>query len=106
MNPHPHAVVIKAWADGAEIQWRERHNGSEWKSFNNKALPNWHATDCDFRVKPPPEVVRFRVALMRHITPGTGYFTGTANAQGSHEALMADSNFVRWLTDWQEVEAP
>lgn len=51
---HPHAELIKAWADGAEIQV-ERED--EWEDIAN---PSW--TKCaNYRIKPEPktDIVRF-----------------------------------------------
>lgn len=47
MKPHPHQALIKAWADGAEIEYmhRTRH---EWMPV---ASPNW-GVDQSYRVKP------------------------------------------------------
>ncbi len=45
-KPHKHAEVIKAWADGAVIQW-QKENG-DWVRIEN---PGWHDTRR-YRVKP------------------------------------------------------
>lgn len=45
-KPHVHAEVIKAWADGAEIE-AEFPNGT-WSVVTN---PSWFK-DCNYRVKP------------------------------------------------------
>ena len=51
MNPHKHADIIKAWADGAEIQWRE--SDSIWRDIK---FPEWRKS-AEYRVKPEPAVV-------------------------------------------------
>jgi len=43
--PHKHAELIKAWADGAEIQY---FNNKEWV---DKKSPNWWE-DNTYRIKP------------------------------------------------------
>ena len=53
-TPHKHAEIIKAWADGAEIQlW----SNSTWADIE---LPAW-GTDVSYRIKPtkkkPEEVL-------------------------------------------------
>lgn len=48
MKPHKHAEVIKAWADGAEIEVRTQ-NG--WKPVST---PAWDS-DFVYRVKPERE---------------------------------------------------
>jgi hypothetical protein len=55
MKPHKHADLIKAWADGAEIQVKNHLN--EWQdSFD----PRW-MTSIEYRIKPQPkpDVVQF-----------------------------------------------
>lgn len=51
MKPHKHAELIKAWADGAEIQWRWGHINDEWETTTS---PHWQS-DCEFRIKPQPK---------------------------------------------------
>ena len=52
MKPHKHANLIKAWADGAEIEcWFNDH----WEF---RAYPSW-TPHLDYRLKPPSDVVRF-----------------------------------------------
>lgn len=48
-QPHKHAEVIKAWADGADIEFSG--DGSTWVKVEN---PRWDL-DCEYRVKPEPE---------------------------------------------------
>jgi hypothetical protein len=46
MKPHKHAELIKAWADGAEIQYN--HWGSAWK---DSISPTWDK-NFQYRIKP------------------------------------------------------
>jgi hypothetical protein len=55
-KPHKHADLIKAWADGAEIEYRVKDGKlgwSNWKSFQDLERfltdPWW-----DYRIKPEP----------------------------------------------------
>ena len=52
-KPHKHAEVIKAWADGAQIQFRLVPD-DEWEDIHD---PTW-VSDVEYRVK-PANVVRF-----------------------------------------------
>lgn len=48
MKPHKHAEVIKAWADGAEIEYKDL--GGRWREVIN---PCWNSY-TKYRVKPRP----------------------------------------------------
>ena len=50
-TPHKHAEVIKAWADGEQIQYRDRPD-ADWKNCH----PSW-ALDYEYRVKPEPLII-------------------------------------------------
>lgn len=47
MKPHKHAELIKAWADGAEIE--ELNNGIWFNSY-----PIWNE-NIEYRIKPEPK---------------------------------------------------
>ena len=54
MKPHKHAEVIKAWADGASIEYFDSDDG-EWVTL--PTLFFW-SEDCQYRIKPAePEKV-------------------------------------------------
>lgn len=49
MKPHKHAELIKAWADGAEIEYRDRQN--PWGSL--PPYGDWDdRPDFEYRIKP------------------------------------------------------
>ena len=50
MKPHKHAEIIKAWADGAEIECKPS-SGDTWTVTN----PTWSHL-YDYRIKPPLEL--------------------------------------------------
>jgi len=49
MKPHKHAELIKAWADGAEIEQKTPHG--VWENFDNKWTETWY----EYRIKPEPK---------------------------------------------------
>ena len=55
MKPHKHAELIKAWADGAEIEYRI-YSVDSWTDWKDCVEPTW-ITDWDFeyRIKPEPK---------------------------------------------------
>lgn len=57
-QPHKHAALIKAWADGAEIEYL-----SIDKMWYRASTPSWDA-NYTFRIKPEPkpDVVRYGLA--------------------------------------------
>lgn len=59
-KPHKHAEVIKAWADGAEIECRCPVNNSGWLPTN---APSWFE-DYEYRVKPQPKKYKAWVWLV------------------------------------------
>lgn len=54
-TPHKHAELIKAWADGAKIQWLRP--GDVWE--DNIGTPGWHINHT-YRIKPEPKKVQLR----------------------------------------------
>lgn len=56
-KPHKHAEVIKAWADGATIQFFS-HSSNSWVQCGD--APAWY-DDWKYRIKPEPkpDVVAF-----------------------------------------------
>jgi hypothetical protein len=59
MKPHKHAELIKAWADGAEIQYKPIDG--VWVTEE----PLW-CEEYEYRIKPEskPDVVRYTQAFM------------------------------------------
>ncbi len=58
-KPHVHAELIKAWADGAEI---EIYDDGTWKKAWNL---NWYEA-CVYRIKPEPKPdVSFRLIVRK-----------------------------------------
>lgn len=57
MKPHPHAELIKAWADGAEIEYRAKLAQDIWCPMTQAC---WDLDWVEFRIKPEPkpDVVR------------------------------------------------
>ena len=57
MKPHKHAELIKAWADGAEIEYRDRCSNIQVNAWS--PLPpqgDWDEhPDFEYRIKPEPK---------------------------------------------------
>jgi len=101
MKPHKHAEVIKAWADGAQIQQRYPDEDS-WRDCNTseELTPHFGICNLEFRIK--PKVIRYRLALMTEI--GGEYWISIYQSTAGRSSADPLSSFVKWLGDWQEVE--
>lgn len=56
-TPHKHAEVIKAWADGATIQYQNLKvmQQDQWVEYGGNR-PQWHEEkEWNYRIKPPRE---------------------------------------------------
>lgn len=95
-TPHMHAEQIKAWVDGAEIQY---HDGFGWCDVTG---PSWRV-DLDYRVKPIPlRTKRYR----RWISQQMHDYIVTTLSEGTilqPDAIESIPSFVRWIdAEWQE----
>lgn len=59
-KPHKHAECIKAWADGACIQYRVKFNDIGQEAWYDTGNPNWNNANNDYRIKPAEKVVRWQ----------------------------------------------
>ncbi|MBU3639986.1 hypothetical protein [Polynucleobacter sp. AP-RePozz3-80-G7] len=56
MKPHKHAELIKAWADGAEIEGSYLIVGADgWSEWEVEEYPRWYDPMARFRIKPEPK---------------------------------------------------
>ena len=65
-TPHKYAALIKAWADGAEIEFLPS-GSSVWWPYTS---PCWD-WDGNYRIKPKPDVVRYVCAATEGMCLGT-----------------------------------
>ena len=67
-KPHKHAELIKAWADGAEVEYLPSES-TKWRPFT---LPLWDGNG-DYRIKsePKPDVVLYVCAETEGVGPMT-----------------------------------
>lgn len=89
-KPHVHAEVIKAWADGAEIEVRVRGN---WEGVTN---PCW-ADYNEYRVKPK---VTHKIGNIYRFCDGTKQMLVCSS--GFHVAMITISGSVR---GWRAADA-
>lgn len=92
MKPHPHCEVIKAWADGAEVETR-RDDRDEWLLANR---PIWD-TRWEYRVRKPKTKYTYRVYL-RKDHPNQEAYPAVWYPKSSPAV-----NIVQWLDELKEV---
>jgi hypothetical protein len=80
MKPHKHAELIKAWADGAEIECRNKNFQDSWSPLMEGC---WDREFLEFRIKPQPKpdlVVYGRAMISlqsaQPVVNGLGYLCG------------------------------
>lgn len=57
-QPHKHAELIKAWADGAEIQYFSKELNNWCNCITSS--PEWDV-NTEYRIKPEPEPTNFDI---------------------------------------------
>lgn len=98
-TPHKYATVIKAWADGAEIECRAEGSNDKWLP-----IPDPHWTQAtEYRIKPEPiKTLAYKRALFK--LPGDLYITVPLfrNCMGPVYENPG-WEFLRWVdTKWQQ----
>lgn len=91
-KPHKHAELIKAWSDGAEIQFFDK----DWK--NCVGNPNW-SEYVEYRIKPTPILCR----LYKRRGSSTLIHSVTDQERGRFNILNSDPA-VEWVTPWFNPE--
>ena len=61
-TPHKHAELIKAWADGAEIEIKLSHG--VWSPV---AYPTWNGPEYRIKPEPKPDVVKYALATRNEL---------------------------------------
>lgn len=89
-----HCDLIKAWAEGAEIQGRIGED-----VWHDTPIPSWD-TAVTYRIK--PETRWYRVMLLND--PVVGKQILICQKPRKESATSASPYFVKWLGEWQEVE--
>ena len=102
MTPHKHAVVIKAWADGAHIQEYQKWSG-KWQDVGVAGAAILFSNSSDYRVK--PQAVKYRRCVCKG-TGGSPWILSFNDGFGQKpEDMEKMGYFIRWIdTEWQEVE--
>ena len=54
MTQHKWHKEIKAWADGAKIEYKY-HKVNEWRGIDEPHEPQWNMDGFEYRIKPQPK---------------------------------------------------
>ena len=94
---HKHADVIKAWADGADIQWR-RPTGI-WDDVRHRDVMFYET--LEYRIKPVSGAKRKRYGRL-FVNDADGW-CGSMWTDSLDVVPILDQG-SRWLCDWVEYE--
>jgi len=94
---HKHSELIKAWADGAEIQYYDPGLFT-WVDMCGREL-NWHP-EAQYRIKPEKKIVKYRLSLSNC----NGNYSVYACTPDYYEIMAYKQSFIKWLGDEQVLE--
>jgi hypothetical protein len=85
MKPRKHAELIKAWADGAEIETLACDG-----KWHLRPCPEWYES-CQYRIKPQPKP-DLRILQNVLYAPGEGLYIHEANDETANLKLVFDGS--------------
>lgn len=106
MSKYKHDAILRAWLDGKAIQYLP--TGTDvWLDIEPAAsatkTPHLYTDGrAEYRIK--PVTVRYRVALMSPTKIGQKHYCFTVETVEAETLTATHKGFIRWLTDWTEVE--
>ncbi len=95
MSKHVHAELIKAWADGAEIEFYDWES-KDW--FPNK-YPSWGVNSV-YRIKPKLPAYQVRFFIYRPYCAYYEHVCANVRNQEDEKLWENDPRFIKWITDW------
>jgi hypothetical protein len=91
-KPHKHAECIKAWADGAEIEFRHGEC-YEWETIDN---PTWNLYN-QYRIKPQPMIKKMYMHYDAiEVAVGENFWHAFAVPQQMYENNSSMSNHIEF----------
>ena len=96
---HKHCDLIKAWADGAEIQQRHPVDPTKWEEISK--YPSW-SDGMEYRIK--PKTIKYRNFLWYSQFSARLVVSLCTYEENKREPRENWKNFIKWLGNWQEVE--
>ena len=89
MTPHKHADLIKAWADGAEIEFKI-YDSQKWEYISR---PSW-IDNFQYRIKPKQTKPKFKIGdfvWKRAGSEWAGHVVGTYSTKLTPEGYAVES---------------
>lgn len=90
--PHKHANIIKAWADGATIEFKDVHG-----NWTEATTPSWRA-EVEFRIKSKP----ISVFQAIHKTDLGNYYSATTTPGKTKEEAYKGSVYYKYIYGYLE----
>lgn len=91
----PHADLIHAWADGAELQLQ--CSDEHWYDVSQPVFKD----GCKYRIKPKKLVLEYK----RYVCLSHGEYCVTAVSRNLNWSVESSDGFFRWIdAEWQEYE--
>jgi hypothetical protein len=94
----PNADIIRAYADGQEIEYYFGGHNAKWLTYDSDCIAIGHP-NYEWRIK--PETLQYRIALMQSVDSSTFWL---ALQSRWDDNLEKHPKFVKWVTDLEEVE--
>jgi hypothetical protein len=100
-TPHEHAEILRAIADGKEVEWFDFRN-NEWFPLAYNGRNPITFEHLEWRIKPEKKMLRYRVALLKNDKAEKSRAFAFSDSWARY--IEQDISFVKWIHDWQEVE--
>lgn len=96
-TPHKWKDVIVAWSDGEAIQYKAPCD-TKWSPYSGSfaVTPDFSNAKLEWRIK--PVTVKYRLAMVEHNN------LVLVRTESSEKDVQNSWGFVKWITDWLEVE--
>lgn len=93
-KPHVHAATIKAWADGAEVQFF----GTGAQAWLNTSAPLWNP-NFRYRIKPKPPIKKWKWVVQ---TGPTSYDVSAGHYTSPEEYSAKANVAIDW--GWKAIQ--
>lgn len=95
-TPRPYADVIKAWADGADVQYQIHDEGG----WNDAISPSFSGPDnIRWRIKPDTITMSYRIALFKY---DSKFYLRLVNYENEWPGMTINHpEFICWVGPWR-----